>query len=74
MLTEQQLRDVLGFRQVEDLGLYAYPGLTYYRHPNTGEVVVRDATHLFFIIGPDRSLIPAESLEELEERLDKLRT
>ena len=53
------------------MNLFEYPGLTYFRN-QYGEIVVKDDTD-FFVVGKRRELIPAKSIEEMEDILDRLR-
>lgn len=71
MIGEEQVIKVLHFTPVEDLNLFEYPGLTYFRN-QYGEIVVKDDTD-FFVVGKRRELIPAKSIEEMENILDRLR-
>lgn len=66
MLTEEQL-PILGFNfSVDDKVV-----LSFYRD-SRGNVIAKDANNAFFLVKDEKTLIPVESIEELEDLLDKL--
>ena len=45
--------------------------LSFYRD-SRGNVIAKDANNAFFLVKDEKTLIPVESIEELEDLLDKL--
>ena len=63
--------NVLHFAPADDLRLFEYDKCMYYQNPY-GEVVVQ-LDGIFYVVNRKRELLPANSLEEMEDILDKLR-
>lgn len=49
-----------------------YLDMTFYRHAK-GETVAKDNTDTFFVVKPNRELVPVASIEEMEDVFDRLR-